>query len=320
MKSAPPVTIVTPSYNQAPFLEQTILSVLEQDCPNLEYFVVDGASTDASLEIIQKYAHRITWWVSEKDNGQADAINKGLRRASGDVIAWINSDDYYLPGAIQMAVQALQDNPSTSFVYGDVQVVNEKDELINILRYGDWGLKELMSFHIIGQPAVFMRRAALQKTGYLDLSYQFLLDHQLWLRLALHGGMTHVPQLWAGAHYHAGSKNMAQAALFGNEAQRIVQWMEATPEFASLYAQNSRRICAGAERLNAFYLFDAQDYRASLDAYLRSLALHPAAAAQDWYRILFAALSPLGLDQLKKAHLARRKKRLKSFRPPLPRK
>jgi len=311
MKSTPSVTVVTPSYNQAPFLEQTILSVLEQDYPSLEYFVVDGASTDSSLDIIHKYADRITWWVSEQDNGQADAINKGLKRASGEVVAWLNSDDYYLPDTIQRAVRALQENPTAAFVFGDVQVVNEENEVINILRYGDWGLKELTSFYIIGQPAVFMRRAALQSAGLLDTSYHYLLDHQLWLRLAMKSNIKHIPQLWAGAHYHAGSKNMAQAANFGSEAQRIVNWMATTPALTRQFSENARRIRAGAERLNAFYLFDARDYRASLRAYMRSLFLHPAAAAQDWYRVLYAALAPLGLEKIKDAYLARRKQKFK---------
>lgn len=316
MTNQPSVTIVTPSYNQAPFLEKTITSVLEQDYPHIEYLVVDGASTDGSREIIQRYAKRITWWVSEKDNGQADAINKGLKQANGDIVAWLNSDDYYLPGTVKRAVQALQENPHASFVYGDVQVVNEKDEVINILRYGDWGLKELMSFHIIGQPAVFMRRQALQSAGLLDTSYLYLLDHHLWLRLAMNAGIKYVPELWAGAHYHAGSKNMAHAAAFGNEARRIVEWMETTPALASIMATNARRVRAGAERLDAFYLFDAREYRASLRAYIRSLRLHPGAAAQDWYRILYAILAPLGLEKLKNAYLARRKKKFNPVTPP----
>ncbi|HNR02815.1 MAG TPA: glycosyltransferase family 2 protein [Anaerolineaceae bacterium] len=316
MKNEPVVTIVTPSYNQASFLEQTILSVLSQDYPRIEYFVVDGGSTDGSLEIIQKYADRIDWWVSEKDSGQADAINKGLKRATGDIVAWLNSDDYYFENTIQQAVRALQENTTAAFVYGDVQVVNEKNEITNILRYGDWNLKDLMSFQIIGQPAVFMRRDALQSAGLLDTSYHFLLDHHLWLRLAMNAGIKHIPRLWAGEHYHAASKNKAHAADFGREAQRIVNWMETTPALAPLIKGNVRRVHAGAERLNAFYLFDAREYRASLRAYMRSLRLHPRTAAQDWYRILFAILAPLGIEKLKDAYLARRKKKFKSVVTP----
>ena len=312
MNSKPVVTIVTPSYDQADFLEKTIRSVLEQDYPNIEYLVIDGGSTDGSVEIIKKYADRINWWVSEKDNGQADGINKGLRRASGEIIAWLNSDDFYLPGAVSSAVQALQTNPEAGFVYGDLQVVNEAGEVTNILTYGDWGLKGLMEFKIIGQPTVFMRRNVLESAGYLDPGYHFLLDPHLWLRLAMHAGMKYIPHLWAGEHSHAASKNLAHAAKFGAEARRIVDWMATEPRLKDILLQDRRRIEAGAERLNAFYLFDAHDYKKSLQAYWRSLRSHPAAAAGDWYRILYALFSPLGLERLKNAYLSRRKARFKT--------
>lgn len=311
MNNKPVVTIVTPSYNQADFLEKTIRSVLEQDYPNVEYLVIDGGSNDGSVEIIEKYARRINWWVSEKDNGQADGINKGLQRASGEIIAWLNSDDFYMPGAISNAVQALQSNPAAGFVYGDLQVVNKAGEITNLLTYGDWGLKGLMEFKIIGQPAVFMRRQVLESAGYLDPDYHFLLDHHLWLRMAMHAGMKYIPQLWAGEHYHAASKNLAHAAEFGAEARRIVDWMSAEPRLKDILQQDRRKIEAGAERLNAFYLFDAQEYKKSLQAYWRSLRSHPAAAAGDWHRILYAILSPLGLERLKSGYLSRRKARFK---------
>ena len=316
MKTLPLVSVVTPSFNQDAFLEKTMRSVLEQDYPRIEYMVVDGASTDGSVEIIEKYAPRLTWWVSEKDNGQAEAINKGLARANGEVVAWLNSDDFYLPGAIARAVDALEKHPEAGFVFGEVRVMNPAGEVTNLLRYGDWSLKDLMEFRIIGQPAVFMRRSTLEKAGLLDPSYHLLLDHQLWLRLAMVAGMYYVPQTWAGAHYHAGSKNKALAAEFGKEAARIVHWMESLPELTTVFYENEKRIRAGAERLNAFYLFDAGDYRAALKAYRRSLGLHPAPAAQDWYRILFAALAPLGLEKLKQTYLDKRKERLSTTEKP----
>jgi glycosyltransferase involved in cell wall biosynthesis len=307
MNQTPKVSIVSPSFNQAQFLEKAMRSVLEQDYPAIEYLVVDGGSTDGSVELIQKYADCIDWWVSEKDRGQADGINKGLRRATGEIVAWLNSDDFYQPGAISSAVQALRENPDAGFVYGNLQVVNPAGETTNVLTYGDWKLPGLMEFKIIGQPTVFMRRDVLTQAGYLDESYHFLLDHHLWLRMALIAEPKYIPRLWAGEHYHPDSKNAAHAAEFGAEAWRIVEWMQSQPNLTELLKTNQRKVIAGAERLNAFYLFDAQDYPAARRAYLHSLATHPSAALKDWYRILYSLLSPLGLEKLRQAYLNRRK-------------
>ena len=215
MPAFPRVTVITPSYNQAAFLEETIRSVLSQNYPNLEYFVMDGGSTDGSVEIIQRYAGQLAGWVSEKDRGQADAINKGFDRATGDIVAWLNSDDLYLPGAIASAAAALESHPQWGMVFGDVVSINGAGERINVMTYGGWGLDELMQFNIIGQPGVFMRREALQKAGPLDLSYHFLLDHHLWLRVAQEAPMGYIPQRWASARFHADAKNVARAADFG---------------------------------------------------------------------------------------------------------
>lgn len=312
MNSYPLVSIITPSYNQAQFLEKTMLSVLGQDYPNIEYLVADGGSTDGSVEIIRKYEDRLAWWVSEKDRGQADAINKGFSRAKGEVIAWVNSDDYYLPGAVSQAVKALQEHPEAGLVYGNVQVVDKDEEIINTLTYGNWQLPDLMTFHIIGQPAVFMRRDVLEKAGYLDLSYHFLLDHQLWLRIGLAARYDYVPALWARAHYHEGCKNLAQAAEFGKEARRIVEWMKSEPVFEPYLRKYQRRVDAGAERLNAFYLLDAREYRASFRAYYRSLRLDPAAVLPEWYRMVYALFAPLGLEKWKESYLQRRRKKWKT--------
>ncbi|KAF0111856.1 MAG: putative glycosyltransferase [Chloroflexi bacterium] len=310
MSSLPLVSIITPSYNQASFLEKTICSVLDQDYSNIEYLVADGGSNDGSVEIIKKFSQRISWWVSEKDSGQAEAINKGLKRARGDVIAWINSDDYYIPGAVSEAVQALIDHPEAGFVFGNVRVVDRHGKILNHITYGDWGFRELMSFYIIGQPAVFMRRNVLEKVGLLDSSYHYLLDHQLWLRLALTSGMKYIPRLWATAHYHEGCKNLAQAAEFGKEALRIVQWMEETPAFDAYFHPNQRMIRAGAERLNGFYLLEAKEYSAAFRAYWKSFLLRPATVKQEWYRMVYAFFAPLGLDGLKERFIENRRKRL----------
>lgn len=315
MKNNPTVSIITPSLNQASFLEHAILSVLEQDYPDIEYLVVDGGSTDGSVDIIKKYSENINWWVSEPDKGQANGINKGLRRATGDIIAWLNSDDFYKPGAITSAVQALQENPRAGFVFGDLQVVNEAGETTNKLTYGDYKLVDLMEFKIIGQPAVFMRQEVLSAAGYLDESFHYLFDHHLWLRMAMISQPKYVHQLWAGEHYHPASKNAAHAAEFGAEAKRILEWMQSKQALSDVLKSNRNRVEAGAERLNAFYLFDAQNYRAALHAYWLSFRTHPPAAIRDWRRILYAMFFPVGHNKIRQAYLERRKQKYNENNP-----
>lgn len=310
MTDWPLVSIVTPSYNQAAFLEQTLRSVLEQDYPAIEYLVADGGSTDGSVDILKRYASKLAWWVSEKDHGQAEAINKGFTRAKGKFIAWVNSDDYYEPGAIKAAVEVLEANPQLGMVFGDVQVVDKDGRVLNNLHYGNWGLNELMTFHIIGQPSVFMRREVLEKAGHLDLSYHFMLDHQLWLRMGLQAPMQYIPRLMAGAHYHEDCKNLQQAAEFGKEAYRIADWMRSTPEFTDRMALLAPSVMAGAERINAFYLLDAKEYSRSFRSYWRGLLLAPSLILPEWYRMAFALFAPLGLEKLREKRIAARAQRL----------
>lgn len=304
----PLVSIVTPSYNQAQFLEQTMLSVLEQDYPRLEYLLVDGESSDGSLEIIHKYARRLTWWVSEKDAGQAEAINKGMRRASGEIVAWLNSDDTYLPGAIQQAVSVFMEHPQVGLAFGDVLAVDENGQTINHLRYGDWCLPDLMKFQVIGQPSVFMRRSLLEQAGYLDPSYHYLLDHQLWLRLAQLAEMRYIPSALSSARFHPGAKNVARAADFSREVYRILEWIESQPALADLVSANHRRIRAGAMRLSAFYLLEGGLARQSLAEYGRAFRWHAPTVLHDWRRVGYAKLCLLGLDRLGRYFRQRRRK------------
>jgi glycosyltransferase involved in cell wall biosynthesis len=309
MTFQPRVTIVTPSYNQASFLEQTMLSVLGQDYPDLEYMVVDGASSDGSVDIIRKYAaagdagRKLAWWVSERDHGQAEAINKGLARATGDIVAWLNSDDVYQPGAIQAAVDAFQQHPQAGLVFGDVLSIDGDNRVINLMHFGDYGLDDLVTFHIISQPGVFMRRSVLQKAGLLDTRYHYLLDHQLWLRMAREAGVVYVPRNLAAARFHAGAKNVAQAARFGQEAYNILEWMQTQPVLGDRLQALKKRAWAGAHKFNARYLLDGSQPWPALKSYARSLACHAPTALPEWHRMLYAILCLLGLERLRQPYL-----------------
>ncbi len=304
------VSIITPSYNQAKYLEQTILSVLEQDYPRMEYIVIDGASTDGSVEIIQKYAGRLAHWESVKDNGQADAINKGFAHATGEIVAWLNSDDYYLPGTISAAVKVFEENPDVVLVYANMLAVDESGQTFNTLTYKQLTLEDLLCFQIIGQPAVFMRRSALQKTSGLDLTFHFLLDHLLWIKIAKQGRILHINQTWSAARYHAEAKNVAKAAEFGREAFRILETIAQDKDLAATLHKIDRRAHASAYRVDARYLLDGGLPGKALSAWFRALFIYPPVALKRMNIFVSAVLNIFGLGKLREAMLARRKKKL----------
>ena len=305
----PLVSIVTPSYNQAAFLETTIRSVLEQDYPYVEYFVMDGASSDGSVEVIHNYADRLSGWVSEKDRGQGDAINKGLARANGEVVAWVNSDDYYLPKAISSAVKTFEQNPEAGLVYGDMLAVDQNGQTLNLLRYSQYSLEDLLCFQIIGQPAVFFRREVYEQAGGLDIQYHYMLDHLLWIRMAQESKIVHVPQTWAAARFHSQAKNRNLAVEFPKEAFRILDWAKSQPSLAETLARVGKRSLASAHRVNARYQLDAGQPWESLRAWFKAFSLHPPTALRRMNLLVSALLEITGMGKLRERVLRRRQRR-----------
>jgi len=294
----PLVSIVTPSFNQAAYLETAMLSVLGQDYPSIEYILVDGGSTDGSLEIIRRHADRLAFWTSEPDQGQGQAINKGLRRTTGDLVAWLNSDDVLLPGAVAQAVSAAEKYPEAGMVYADGMMVDSELRLLDPHRYRTLSSLDLLSFEVLLQPTVFMRRIALEQAGWLDERYHLILDHELWVRISARYPLQHVPGFWALERTHAEAKTIRQAAAFVEEAQRLIDWAADSEEFAELVRGRRRRILSGFHVFSARRLIDAGRHREAVDHLARALALHPGTVARYWYKVVQAVLSALGLEGL----------------------
>jgi glycosyltransferase involved in cell wall biosynthesis len=206
------VSIITPSFNHARYIEATIRSVLDQGYPDLQYIVMDGGSTDGTVEILKKYQDRLTW-VSEKDNGQADAIRKGFAKATGDVIAWLNSDDVYKPGCIEAAVTYLADHPDIALVYGDAEFIRADGSPLcpcaNPEPFSRHRLRHYSDY--IVQPSSFFRREAYEAVGGVDPSLHWAMDYDLWLKLADRYEFVYVPQCWSQYRWLGDNKSASGA-------------------------------------------------------------------------------------------------------------
>lgn len=220
--AGPRVSIITPSFNQAPFLEATILSVLEQDYPDLEYIIIDGASTDGSVEILRRYEDRLKYWCSEADAGQTAAINKGFSRATGEVYAWLNSDDVYRPGAVAEAVGFLHDHPEIGMVYGDADYIDEDGAPIGRFPAAQTDLAGLRrGFVHVPQQAAFFRASLWRLVGPLDPTFFFAMDYDLWVRIASLTPLKYSERVWAGFRIHEQGKTLAAAERCWPEMLRV---------------------------------------------------------------------------------------------------
>lgn len=209
----PRVSIVTPSYNQAPFIEATIRSVLLQGYPNLEYIVIDGGSVDGSVEIIRKYEQWLTFWISERDRGQAHAINKGVTRASGDILSWLNSDDFLLPGAVGHIVDTSRARPTAAAWVGACHRIDSDRRILSTAvprgldrdGLGDWGHRGWFY-----QPSCFVAARAWREAGALDETSHYAFDLDLWLRLSRIGEFVSTPRVLSAATIHKDAKSQAR--------------------------------------------------------------------------------------------------------------
>ncbi|MCB9822875.1 glycosyltransferase [Candidatus Nomurabacteria bacterium] len=213
MKKLPKITIVTPSYNQVDFIERTIESILKQDYPNLQYIVMDGGSKDGTVEILKKYGDKITW-KSEKDSGQSEAINKGLRLAKGEIVAFLNSDDTYTPGTLYAVAEYFDSHPKTKWAYGKCFIVDKHDKeirrpitLYKNLLLSKFSYSKLLSENFISQPATFWRREIHDEFGYFDEEDHWCMDYEFWLRIGAKYPAGVINRYLANFRYHLDSKS-----------------------------------------------------------------------------------------------------------------
>jgi len=243
--SRPLVSIVTPCLNGARFIEETLASVLAQDYPNIEYLVMDGGSTDGTLEILARHAYRLRY-CSENDRGQADAVNRGFARTQGEVFAFLNADDTYLPGAVACAVEGFERHPQAAVIYGDAWYIDEAGRQMARYPVEEFQPARLERRCMICQPAAFMRREALAGCGGLDARLRYALDYDLWIRLARRHELVKIDAALANTRLHTQAKTVALQAEAMRETIEVLRRHYGYAPYNWVYGYAHQRRCGQA--------------------------------------------------------------------------
>lgn len=224
----PGISTITPSFNQVAYLERTICSIIDQNYPNLEYIIIDGGSTDGSVEIIKRYESKISYWVSEKDRGQAHAINKGLQRATGDWVAWQNSDDTYYPNTFSQLANLVANNSSDQLIIGNMNLIDCDDRLLREMKYVNPTYESMLAEGmVLTNQAAFWRRGLHQKIGFLDETLDCGFDYEWFLRLLAHSNQSrHINKTWGALRLHSDTKTSNRQSIFDQEYSQILAGRE----------------------------------------------------------------------------------------------
>jgi len=230
MMDCPRISLVTPSYNQAEYLEQTIISVVSQGYPNCEYIVIDGGSVDGSADILRKYEKHLAFWDSALDRGQSEAINKGFAKCTGDILGWLNSDDT-LESCALFDVAAAFANKNTKIIYGDCRITDQQGNELKIIRPGPVSVWSLLKFwkenSIPPQPSIFFRSECLRQVGHLKEELHYGMDYDLWLRMADKYQFVYVPRILSNYRFHDKSKSASE----GGFNKFIPEWTRVANDF-----------------------------------------------------------------------------------------
>ena len=220
----PRITVITPSFNQAAFLEKTIQSILDQNYPNLEYIIIDGGSTDGSVDIIKRYASKLAYWASEPDEGQSHAINKGLMKSTGDWVCWQNSDDIFYPFSFQHVAQVIQKTPKLDFIIGDINLIDKNDKLIRPMCYVKPTYQSLIAEGmVLTNQAAFWKRCVHNEIGWLDENLHYGFDYEWFLRLLKHTKQSrHIPKFLGALRHHSETKTSLNQVKFQEEYAKIL--------------------------------------------------------------------------------------------------
>ena len=284
----PRVSLVTPSFNQGQFLEDTILSVLNQGYPDLEYMLIDGGSTDGTPEVIRRYADRLAYWESTPDRGQSEAINKGWRRATGKYLWWLNSDDLLMPGSLVAAVRFLETHPGVDLVYGDVVRVDAAGRWMDYYPYRDFDFGGfVLRGYDLAQPGSLMRRNVVQRIGILDEGLHFLMDLDYWRRLAIAGGrIVHLPEPLALFRTYDEAKTHAGSPVAVRERYLLNERLFADPNLPGELRAEEARVTSGMHLACSRVYMLSGDYRQAVREAGLSLRSwrRQAASPSLWYQ------------------------------------